>query len=261
MDISEEINKFLWNYFPVPVEKASTKFEWLQNKSLSKINNTKIVYKDAIDLFERTISLLSFEILHEEIAKNTPLFGSNRLNDDRYDSREDSTQKLTEFLQFQLEEQYDEFIDFFKAWISKKSGKFNCLNIIGPPSCGKTWFARLVKEACITAGQITNMNRNSSFPFNNCINKRILHWDEPSFDPTALDDLKMLFSGDEISVNVKYSPHTIIPRTPVIVTANHYCFPRDEAFNVRIKTYRFRTFPILKNWIYLNPLCIYDLIL
>lgn len=102
------------------------------------------------------------------------------------------------------------------------------------PSCGKTWFARLVKQACIKSGQITNMSRNSSFPFNNCVNKRILHWDEPSYDPSALDDLKMFFSGDEISMNVKYSPHTIIPRTPVIVTANSYVFPREEAYNIII---------------------------
>lgn len=51
------------------------------------------------------------------------------------------------------------------------------------------------------------MNRNSGFPFNNCLNKRILHWDEPSFDPSALEDFKMLFPGDELPCSVKYSKH------------------------------------------------------
>lgn len=178
--ISTLINDFLWRYFPVPVDKAYTKFEWLHDKNLSSINNTKTVYKDAIDLFDRTICLLSFDVLFDTIEKGLPLFGSSRENDDRYENREESNFKLHQFLEYQFGDQCEEFIEFLIEWLKKTSGKENCLNLIGPPSCGKTWFARLIKEACITSGQITNMSRNSSFPFNNCVNKRVLHWDEPS---------------------------------------------------------------------------------
>lgn len=99
----------------------------------------------------------------------------------------------------------------------------------------------------ITSGQIANMNRNSSFPFNNCINKRVLHWDEPNFEPCALEDLKLLFSGDEFSVNIKYQPFNTITRTPVIVTANSNVFPNSPAFQCRIINYHFKEAPFLKD--------------
>lgn len=82
------------------------------------------------------------------------------------------------------------------------------------------------------------MNRNSSFPFNNCINKRILHWDEPNFDPNALETLKKLFSGNEFPANVKYFNFQNLLRTPVICTANSNVFLRVEAFKCRIQNFK-----------------------
>lgn len=106
------------------MDKASTKFEWLQDKQLNALNSTKTIYKDAIDFFDRIICLLSFEVLFDTIEKDTPLFGSARLDDDRYKSRDESNFKLHQFLEFQFGDQCDNFIEIFNNnWLKKKQVK------------------------------------------------------------------------------------------------------------------------------------------
>lgn len=219
---NEVIKKFLWQQFPVPISKAYTKIQWLQDLILSRINDTKQIYKDNIDLFERQLQILTLKQLYEQLNLTQSIFGAPWLKSlgSQYESREESLEKLEYFFKFQFGQQVEAFIDFLFEFLNHTSGKFNCMNIVGAPSSGKTYFAKLLKDACVTSGQILNMNKNSQFPFNNCVNKRLLHWDEPNFSPDYLEDLKMLFSGDDLPCNIKYSPHNTLVRTPVIVTAN-----------------------------------------
>lgn len=51
-------------------------------------------------------------------------------------------------------------------------------------------------------------------------NKRVLYWDEPNFEPAAIETLKMLLAGDKCPANIKYKDHQIINKTPVIITTN-----------------------------------------
>lgn len=215
--------------------------------------------KDAMELLERQVQLLTLSQLYSFLQKGKPLFSSTSYQDKFYESLDDSFGYLTEFLKLQLEDSMEEFVIFLYDLLNKNSGKTNCLNIIGPPSSGKTYFARIVKEALVVSGMIGNMNNRSPFPYNNYIDKRVLHWDEPSFDPFAIEQIKCLFSGDEYTCNIKYKNNASLMRTPVIVTANTYVWPREEAFNVRIRTYRFKSAPMLKNLRNLNPLCLYKL--
>lgn len=256
---NDRLINYLWQYVPVPIEKASTKVSWLQDPYLRSINESKQIYKDALSLFERQIQILSIQQIYQELEKATPLFGALHDTNDHYETREDSITKLEYFLSYQLNDELDDFMDFLFNLLNKTSGKFNCLNIIGAPSSGKTYFARLIKEAMITSGQILNMSRNNNFPFNNCVGKRLLHWDEPAFDPSALEEIKLIFSGDELPANIKFQNVTTITRTPVIVTANMNVFPNETAFHIRIKHFRFRTMSDLKDWKYLHPMCLYDL--
>lgn len=252
---------FFWHHFPVPTERAPCYVPWLQNATIRNINASKQIFKDQVELFDRQIHVLNLEQLYQLLNNNEPLFGAEYNIIDRYEERDDSLVKLESFLDFHFDSELEktEFITFLFSLLNKRSGKINCLNIVGPPSSGKTYFARIIKEALITSGQIKNMSKNSSFPFNNCLMKRILHWDEPSFDPSALEDLKMLFSGDELIVAAKYINHQTLRRTPVIVTANMDVFPRDQAFLCRIKKLTFKSCPMLKGWKYLHPMCLFDI--
>lgn len=257
--LSAQIDEFFWTHFPIPIDKAPTKVQWLMNTTLIQVNATKEKFKDAVDLFERQIQVISLQQLNSALEKAKPIFGAEFELITRYHERSDSLNKLEYFLEYQLGEEKEDFIEFMFKWLNKKSGKQNCLNIIGPPSSGKTWFARILEEASITSGQIANQNRNTSFAFNNCVNKRLLHWDEPNYEPNAEDNSKMLFSGDELPVHIKYQNIIIIQRTPVICTSNTMAFPTSEAFRVRLRTLRFKSFPTLKEWQYLHPMCLYDL--
>jgi hypothetical protein len=110
--------------------------------------------------------------LYCEIKKGNPIYGAPIDPKSFYES--DSLEKLEIFLDFQLGEEKLEFITFLYNLLNKESGKTNCLNLIGAPSSGKTYFARIVKEALVVSGMIANMNNRCNFPFQNCINKRVL---------------------------------------------------------------------------------------
>lgn len=251
--------EFFWQYFPVPLDRAPAKLLWLQNPRLNHITNYKPEFENDTDIFEREIFIYSIQQLYEKLENGSPLFSMLHVTDIKYENRVESTNNLGYFLEYQLKQQKEQFIEFLWDLLNHKSGKFNCLNIIGPASSGKTFFVRTIKEAMITSGLIANITRNSQFPFNNCINKRLLHWDEPNFEPAATEQLKQLFSGDELSVNVKYSPYQTIQRTPVIVTANANVFPMNEAFNCRIQHFNFLQAPFLKTWKQFHPMSIYDM--
>lgn len=157
-------------------------------------------------------------------------------------------------------EQVEEFVTFLYKWADRKSEKQNCLLITGPPNSGKSYFVRALKCSLITYGQVATMNRHHQFPLNNCVNKRILHWDEPNFEPAMAETLKLLFSGDELATNIKYQDHATLFRTPVVCTANSHPFPRDEAFNTRIRKLSWMSAPFLKEWKkQLHPMGIYAL--
>lgn len=250
---------FFWNYFPVPLDRAPTKVKWLQNSRLQQITPFSQTFKNDIDLFEREIAIYSIQQLYNILKDRKPLFSALSEADEKYENIEQSYLNLEYFLSFQLNAQKEVFIEFLWDLLNHNSGKFNCLNIVGPASSGKTFFVKRLKEAMITSGMIANMNRNSSFPFNNCCNKRLLHWDEPSYEPSALEQLKQLFSGDDLSVNIKYSPFLTIQRTPVIVTANSNVFPCSDAFTCRIQNYQFKQAPFLKDWKNFHPMAIYKL--
>lgn len=259
---SANILTFFWTYYPTPVSNAPRTVAWITNAGLNMTNTTKVPFKDAVDNFERDIAHRSIPDLHHLLTIGTPLFGCVGTDfHDRYEKRGLSFKLLMDFLLHQFDDQYavSDFVHFLYRLLDRKSGKKNCLYLIGPPSSGKTYFTRMIKEALITSGQMLNMNRNSNFPFNNCINKRVLLWDEPSFDPSAIETLKTLFSGDETVANRKYADFEIITRTPVIVTANMNVFPRDDAFDCRIERIRFKQAPMLMNRKYLHPMSLYDL--
>lgn len=229
------------------------------NKRLYKFNDRHNNFKDAASIFERQISLYSLPQLYEELSNGQPLFSAVININDTYETLESSNQKIHQFLTHHFDVEKETFVHFLYDLLNKNSGKKNCLNIIGPPSSGKTYFARIIKEALIVSGMIANMNNRCGFPLNNCINKRVLHWDEPSFDPGAIETIKCIFSGDELSTPVKYSDNGSLMRTPIISTANTYVWPKDDAFDCRIETFRFKSFNTLKEWRQLNPMCLYQL--
>ena len=52
--------------------------------------------------------------------------------------------------------------------------------------------------------QITIGKKNTLFPLDNCFSKRVLFFNEPSFEQCFGDKMLMLFAGDPISDQDKY---------------------------------------------------------
>lgn len=82
-----------------------------------------------------------------------------------------------------------------------------------------------------------NFNRYCGFPLMECVDRRIILWNEPIMEPCATETLKMILGGDTVNAKVKYAPDAVITRTPVIVLSNNDVFPKDEAFRSRMYSY------------------------
>lgn len=94
----------------------------------------------------------------------------------------------------------------------------------------KIFFFDIVLHVLINFGQIENFNKFVLFPLQEAINKRVLFWNEPNYDPGAIETLKMLFGGDTCNVKVKYKNDATIRRTPIIVLSNVDVLPTNDAF-------------------------------
>lgn len=261
----EYILQWLHKFTICPVQSATTTIQWLLDTELKLITKSTKTFKDACDIYERSISIKTIEEIYEVIINSTQLFGCIDGNfDNKYYNTTESFDRLHTFLKFQFfydEQNVFNFLTTLYKVLNRRNSKKNCIVITGPPNAGKSWFVRLIKSAMIVYGQIANMNRHSQFPFNNCVNKRFLHWDEPNFEPYALETLKTIFSGDETSANVKHQDFSCITKTPIIVTTNRYCFPTDEAYNSRIEHYQWNAASFLKDYEkQLNPLSLFSIL-
>lgn len=93
--------------------------------------------------------------------------------------------------------------------LDRKILKRNCFFIESPPNAGKNLFFDAVCHYYFSFGQIGNFSKHTTFPLMECVDKRILLWNEPFCEPYAFETLKMLFGGDTLNVNVKYENDSI----------------------------------------------------
>lgn len=103
--------------------------------------------------------------------------------------------------------------------------------------------------------------RHNNFAFQEAFNRRIILWNEPNYEPSNTDLIKMICAGDAYNVNVKHKDQAAIHPSPVIMLTNNYIpLMGDPTFRERIQIYKWRTAPFLKNYDKKpNPLCIFEL--
>jgi len=132
-------------------------------------------------------------------------------------------------------------------WLNCSAGKKNTWYIESPPNAGKSMFTDLICDFLLNTGSITNWNKHHSFPLQMCDRVRLMVWNEPNFESSALDDLKKLTAGDLLSFNVKNRNHSQIQAIPLLITANRYIFPKDRIFNTRIYKETWQSAPFLQD--------------
>lgn len=128
-----------------------------------------------------------------------------------YYSINDSLNILETLLHFQYSStgKMVEFLNRLLCIVDKRLPKKNCMCIVGNPNAGKNYYFDAIVHYFINFGQIGNFTKYNQFPLQEAVNRRILLWNEPFFEPGSEETLKCLFGGDTLNCKVKYMPDAI----------------------------------------------------
>lgn len=249
------IEKFILNNLTTPINAFTRSAPWQKSK-YRFINDEHKMVKNVI-LSIRSItaqySIDDFTKLHT--TGNSLFLAINGDLDSYYYNVDDSLTLLLNLLEYQMCEDREninnnhiisEFIIDLNNIFEKRIPKINCVEIISEPSAGKNYFIDCITAFYVNIGSIANFNRCTNFPLQDCPDRRILIWNEPNVESSALDTCKMLFAGDPCPARIKYRDDVIIYKTPIIVTSNKNVFPQTKAFNDRMLRYHWRTCDWLK---------------
>lgn len=144
---------------------------------------------------------------------------------------------------------------------NKSNSKKNCLELIGPANCGKSFFVNWLTEFFINVGHVENFNRFQNFPLQSAYNCRVLNWGEAYAEKSKLDTVKLLLGGDPCPANIKYESTQTIEKTPVFITANKRLIPTTGPFQERMIRYDWRSYAKLKDYDKKpNPLCFINIL-
>ena len=121
----------------------------------------------------------------------------------------------------------------------------------------------MIFAICLNYGQLGQANRHNVFAFQEAPNKRILVWNEPNYESSLTDTIKMMMGGDPYTVRVKHSMDTHVRRTPVIIlTNNEVPFLAEKAFADRIVKFKWLAAPFLKDVEFKPyPMAFFDLLM
>lgn len=210
---------------------------------------------------------LSVEELYTHFMSVEPqylIFNSPYINTSTYyysiEESIDILEKLVSYQFFHNEKQIKHFYTCLFDLLDKKVPKKNSMFILSPPNAGKNFFFDCVVHYCINFGQMGNFNRYCTFPLMECVDKRIILWNEPCMEASATETLKCILGGDSCNAKVKYQGDAVIMRTPVIILSNNDIFPKNEAFRSRMYQFNWRPANFLVEYkLKPHPLCIYHL--
>lgn len=161
----------------------------------------------------------------------------------------DSVSVLEDLLKHQFDNSHYDVFNFLKNLyylVDKKVPKKNCICVVGPSCSGKNFFFDCFIHSCINFGQIGNFNKYDRFPLQDALQRRILLWNEPNFEPGSEEVLKLLFGGDTCAARIKYEGDACILRTPIVVLTNRDVIPNETTFTSRVWKYHWKVAPFLK---------------
>lgn len=114
----------------------------------------------------------------------------------------------------------------FAKWCNREYGKRNTIWLFGPATTGKTNIAEAIAHAVPFYGCVNWTNE--SFPFNDCINKLIIWWEEGKMTAKTVETAKAILGGSKVRVDQKCRGSEELEPTPVIITSNtNMCYVID----------------------------------
>nr|QKN88755.1 MAG: replication protein [Dependoparvovirus sp.] len=103
-------------------------------------------------------------------------------------------------------------------WASRDFNKRNTIWLYGPATTGKTNIAEAIAHAVPFYGCVNWTNEN--FPFNDCVDKMIIWWEEGKMTNKVVEAAKAILGGSKVRVDQKCKGSVQIEPTPVIITSN-----------------------------------------
>lgn len=104
------------------------------------------------------------------------------------------------------------------GWANRQFGKRNAIWLFGPATTGKTNIAEAIAHAVPFYGCVNWTNEN--FPFNDCVNKMLIWWEEGKMTAKIVEAAKSILGGSRVRVDQKCKSSQQIDSTPVIITSN-----------------------------------------
>lgn len=171
--LSKLLENQIWRFLSV---KLFTRVE-LCSKSRSWFNAFKFVdvegkpFKNVLNVYRSYLSNLSLkEIVCCHYKNRLSVMYSCTKHDDRniqYFEAYESMELLLQLLTLQFSEMgIRRFLESLYDLLNHRGKKKNCLQLVGPPNSGKTWFASIVGEFMLNVGYISNANKYNNFPYN-----------------------------------------------------------------------------------------------
>ena len=244
--IKQKTKALLSKYYCCPLSAIRDVTEFREDDILVDPKNKDYV-QAAFDDFGKDLNDMTLRDFYNLLKDKDPLF----LTSMNYGSIEDSTNWIVDLLKFQFDDNEEHICEFLTAIVDivdKRLPKTNALSVYSPPSAGKNFFFDMIFAICVNYGQLGAANRHNVFAFQEAPNKRILIWNEPNYETSLTDTIKMMLGGDPYTVRVKHCMDTHVKRTPVIIlTNNHVPFLGDKAFRDRIVKFTWRAASFLKD--------------
>nr|QUS52550.1 NS1 [Mute swan feces associated ambidensovirus 6] len=242
-------------YCMSPIKDIYNHIEWLLDEELQFVRPDNRLSQSVIDSFSNYLCHYTLEDLYKMYTApnaNPCFIATNNKPFSIYYDVEDSVFKLNELLLWQFHNDPDLvylfLLDLYNV-VDRKLSKCNSILVYSPPSAGKNWFFDTVLAFCMNKGQMGNPNKHNTFAYQECVGKRILLWNEPNYESSQLDMLKMILGGDNYTVNVKCKADQAVAKTPVIILTNtRVGIMYEAAFRDRIKQYHWRAAPYLKEY-------------
>lgn len=107
----------------------------------------------------------------------------------------------------------------FYKWARRDLGKRNTILLYGPPTTGKTVIASAICHAVDPFYGNVNWN-NENFPFNDCVDKMLIWWEEGRITSKNVEAAKCILGGVSCRVDRKGKESIEIRGTPVLITSN-----------------------------------------
>lgn len=247
---ADELFWFLFNLPTAPLNGVFGLKEWYAGK-YKYIDKNSAMVKTISNLIKLKYCELSVEGIYDHVMSCEKMYYAATFGNfsEYYYDVDESIEVLNNILVYQLKDEVEikSFLKNLYDVLNKNLPIINTFFVHCNQNGGQSLFFDAVVHYCINFGKLGNFNAFSLFPFQDCLNRRILLWKDPNVEASAWETVKYLCGGDAIYVKInQVDDFALLGRTPLIVLASSSIFPKYEEFNTRF-TYTWRGYPDIKN--------------